>query len=263
MPDTDDHQPDAPPPPAPTVGESPFAEHLQPPRLGIIHLLAWTGVMAVLLKYGQAMEMLQADTESLARPTLETAQSILRSAYAAVGAAGLVGAAVLLMTKIRRTPGNFQPGHWILLINSAAMLMSYLNWSLLVLLRELHPADFTWHFLSYALIGLFHAGGYLVATWQATAPRRWKAYFLLRVLVLLLQSLALVVAALIDEYYLLSRGWSLVWSASVGIGLLAVVLFDLMKQARRDWLHWTGVAIVATVVLLQVGWWIALKWIEP
>ena len=271
MSSADDHQPDAPPPSAPPADVSPFAptspfvEYLQPPRLGIIHLLAWTAAMAVLMKFGQGMKMLQADAVSSLGPAYETMQSIMQSAYAAVGAAGFVGAAILLMTKIRRTPGNFQPGHWILLVNAPVMLMYYLSFMLLAVWGRLEdrPVDFAWHLGTIALLSLLHAGGYIVAIWKARAPRRWKAYFLLLVLVLLLQSLIYLVVALTDRSILLSWGWSMVWSAIGGISLLTVVLFDLLKRTRRDWVHWTGVAVVAASVLLEVGWWVAMKFIEP
>ena len=58
-----DDSPKGPTPPqlpgeSPFAPRSPFAEHYRPPRLGIIHLLAWTAATAVLLKFSMAMEMI-------------------------------------------------------------------------------------------------------------------------------------------------------------------------------------------------------------
>ena len=44
-------------------------------------------------------------------------------------------------------------------------------------------------------------------------------------------------------------------SIIVGSVLLLAVLVDLRRGPRRDWLHWLGVAIIATGVLVYAAWW--------
>jgi len=279
MPFADDRQPGAQVPSALPTNNSPFAltcpvtEYLLPPRLGIIHLLAWTAVTAMLMKFNLALQMPKGGTDVLVSPSraIETVLSVVLAVYAVIYAAGLVGTAVLLMTKARRTPGNFQPGHWVLLVDTTIMVMFYLSGAQLMRDGEIPPLDFTWYLVMFPLVSLFcaplHTIGYFVATAITAAPRRWKAFFLLRGSALLLQSGTYVVFGIFNcispRLDPLSWGWLMIWPTTVGIALVIVVLVDVRKRVRRDWLHWTAVGMVATSVLLQIGLWVAMELIEP
>jgi hypothetical protein len=43
---------------------------------------------------------------------------------------------------------------------------------------------------------------------------------------------------------------------AVGIVLFVTVLLDLRKGPSRDWLHWVGVAMIFTNVLLSTAWFV-------
>jgi len=72
---------------------SPFAAHWRQPRLGIIHLLAWTAFTAVLLKVSMGFNMFLDGAES---PPLDPPAHVLEFIETTAHAAGLVGANLLL-----------------------------------------------------------------------------------------------------------------------------------------------------------------------
>jgi len=126
-----DHPDDSAPPQlageSPLAPGSPFAEYYRPPRLGIIHLLAWTAATAVLLKFSMAMEMLGDRGIASTSPELDIAVQAYRFMYSAAHAAGIVGSGVLLLARIRRLPGRFQPGHWLVLVETLGALLWLLS----------------------------------------------------------------------------------------------------------------------------------------
>ena len=96
---TDDFDPWAEPPaaaasPPSAVPPSPAStgELFQAPRLGIIHLIAWTAVAAVLFKLDVAMQQFEQD----AAFTSQIDYRVMLATYQASIAAQLVGLAVLL-----------------------------------------------------------------------------------------------------------------------------------------------------------------------
>ena len=100
----------------------PSPELFHPPRLGIIHLLAWTAVTAVLLKLMMALEFFSPPDE-LPRAmriysvtTLSTDMMIL--------AAGVVGTSVILCSRLRCITGRLQAGHWMLVTTTVVSVFS-------------------------------------------------------------------------------------------------------------------------------------------
>lgn len=242
---------------------SPFAEHYRPPRLGIIHLLAWTAATAVLLKFSLAMEMIR---DARIGPTPQ-ARHVFVEALGLIGtvgsAAALVGAGILLLAKIRRRGGRLQPGHWLLVIVAAVLLLSLLIWGLqtLALLAELdgyYPSyPRWWVFARWSLPEILSAGMYFYAALASKDGRTWKSCFGVLAAVSFMWGLWYVGLGLSD------RPW--LWfnfplgSMIVGLVLLVTVLVDLRHGPRRDWLHWLGVAVVATsvlIVLVSWLWWV-------
>lgn len=174
------------PPPQPAVKSpfgpgSPFAEHYRPARLGIIHLLAWTAATAVLLKFSMAMEMLRDVGDDTTPQGLKILQHVLQFVGTTTCAAGAVGACILLVAKIRRLPGRFQPGHWLLVIVTVAWLLPLVSWAFYALAEPagslVGSSSFRWLLAAYGLAEIVCAGMYLYATLASKDGKRWKICF--------------------------------------------------------------------------------------
>ena len=101
-------------------GTSPFApppQYFRPPRLGIIHLLAWTAATAVWLKFFVASQR-RLRYDGPVRRVLTPSHHAIQFVNAAVIGAGVVGATVILLGKARGESGRLQPGHWFVLIET-------------------------------------------------------------------------------------------------------------------------------------------------
>ena len=101
----------------------PFApppELFHPPRLGIVHLLAWTAVTAALLKLSVAAggPDLPSDYHSGERQIFFTITGSM--AHMMILAAGVVGTAVILRARLRGVTGRLQAGHWMVVIVTVA-----------------------------------------------------------------------------------------------------------------------------------------------
>jgi len=239
---------------SPFAPGSPFPEYYRPPPLGIIHLLAWTAATAVLLRLSMAMEMIRGDRIPQG---LAIFRQVVYFIYSTAHAAGFVGACVLLLAKIRRLPGRLQPGHWLLLI---AALMSLLSLSIEALDILAGAAGFdgysvlTWYLAGLGLVEILCAGLYLYATLKSKQGKRWRVCFASLAVVNSIQGLLYLGASLLDTPASLT--FSPFWSLIVGPVLLVTVVLDLRRGPRRDWLHWLGVAILATGVAVSVAWWV-------
>ena len=108
------------PPVAPISAEP---EYIQPPRLGIIHLLAWTAVAAVLFKVNAALLLLAKGNSAVVAPDVPV-QAIGIADFTLM-AAGIVGLAVLVRAWLRRQPARLAPGHWILICTVISGIVMY------------------------------------------------------------------------------------------------------------------------------------------
>ncbi len=127
---------DATPAGAPVAPIPTEPDYLQPPRLGIIHLLAWTAVAAVLFKGDAASRLLAKERMSdLSGNLLQQVAGLLDLTLIA---AGIMGLAVLACSRLRRQPGRFAPGHWILIgmIPDMLFYVIYEVWHFSYLLHE-------------------------------------------------------------------------------------------------------------------------------
>lgn len=251
-------EPARPPPGTSPFGpRSPFAEYYLPPRLGIIHLLAWTAATAVLLKFWMGMEMLREAGDIAARPATEMVRQVVSVIYSMAHAAGIVGTGILLLAKVRGRTGRLQPGHWLLPLDTAAALLAMSCWGLWVAAEAVGAVDefsSPWFLGAYGLVGILCGGMYGWAALAAKEAKRWKALFAALALVCLMRGLSYVAVWVLDMYELLTT--FPVGSLIVGPVLLLTLLVDQRRGPRRDWLHWLGVAIVASNILMSVAWWL-------
>ena len=100
----------------------PADDHIQPPRLSILHLLLWTTVAAVLFKFNMAVAAVVLRAMAGMHGKM-VATSIVNRVIAPTRvimyAAGLVGLGILIVSKIRGRRGRLQPGHWMLAVEAS------------------------------------------------------------------------------------------------------------------------------------------------
>ncbi len=235
-------------------------EYYQPPRLGIIHFLAWTAVTAVFFKVDAAWRLMATG------PILELFGNLFYRVVWLIGltlmAAGIVGLAVLVRGQFRRQPGRFAPGHWILIgMMIPEVFLCVLNkvWYFLYMLDE-GPTYTNMFVLVYLLCALTEVGCvvfFVAGARRIREKRGWKWGLCLIAVVHASNALLFLFAAT-----------SLVWHTSgmftfamiTGISgivqmltllvLVIVALMDLLR-VRRDWLHCLGVGLYIGTSVVQ------------
>ena len=240
---------------SPFGARSPFAEHYRPPRLGIIHLLAWTAATAVLLKFSMAMEMIGSAGGSTA--PVSAFQQVLGLIFSTAHAAGLVGTAILFLAKVRGLPGRFQPGHWLVLVASVTWLVFQLIWFLQVLAMRAGFYDHfgpSWILVLVGLTAVLCGGVYFYLTLASKDGRRWKTCFGVLAVVDVMWGLSFLGFCVLDMPWLLN---SYVFGSLIeGSTTLVIVIVDLRRGPRRDWLHWLGPTMIGTGALVGVAPWL-------
>lgn len=143
-----------------------------------------------------------------------------------------------------------------MLIETLAALLWFSSWGLCALAEKTaltREASFPWVFVVYGLAGILGSAAYFYAAVAFRGDKRWKICLGVLAGVGLMRGLWYVGIAVQVP------GWWLddvpLGSLVVGVFLLVAVVVDLCGGPRRDWLHWLGVAIVATGLLLHAGWW--------
>lgn len=173
--------------PAATTGRraTPSPELFHPPRLGIIHLLAWTGVTAVLMKVMTGAGWLDSMSDHFSGwiRILFTANSVIQMAALA---GGVVGTSVILRARYRGIGGRLQAGHWIVTnttVTSCLGLTVYLAISIMaawlktqsyLVSPSIHQIVF---FSSMAAVQFALSALWVVAAIRAREPAYWKATF--------------------------------------------------------------------------------------
>jgi len=165
----------------PLDAQSPFDEFYHPPRLGIIHLLAWIAMTAVLTRLWLLMHTLQEPSPEMPS-AMEVFRQVISCVSSAAHGAGVVGACVLLLGRLRRVPGRLQPGHCCALIETVTFGLFLMMWFGHVLIRqsglqdsEYFPFDReNWVLLMLGGVLAIKAVVYLVATVLLRDARRWK-----------------------------------------------------------------------------------------
>jgi hypothetical protein len=238
----------------PATGVSPFApppQYFRPPRLGIIHLLAWTAATAVLLKFYAARN--DASSPTILPPGLEAVHLAIQFFYAAVIGAGVVGATVIVLGKVRGESGRLQPGHWFVLVETLTFLLSWMGW--VVLLAS--GTSWGWEWSIDGAIGLVDAGVYFFVAGRMRDARHWKVSAgIMAIMDMILGSLGLAVPF---SWSAADASFLPIWPLIVGATFLVAMLMDVGRGARRDWVHWLGVAFVIVANFLQIGSWVVFR----
>ncbi len=264
--------------PVTTPGEPPSAaipdepEFYQPPRLGIIHLLAWTAITAVMFKVDVALRLLEkSSTGDLHSVQVPTVLRAIGFSYVALMAAGIVGLAVLVRAWFRRQRGRLAPGHWILMSvmipDSAIYLVSVAYYVYYIRLRE--AGDFLhayWLLILFtAVTEVVRAVLFILAARRVREKRGWKGSFCLLAIVTVGEAVLYAGSAgLLSAWNSFEVLIMVQWIAAVAQMLTSLVLgivalIDLLR-VRRDWLHCLGMGLYIASNLFSLSYMI-LPWL--
>jgi hypothetical protein len=226
-----------PPPTAPTAS---YVHPPQPP-LSIAHLLVWTAGTAVILAVGRVYFTFTELPESFR--TYFNVQQLVYSPLAGAAVSSLI-----LLVYRRLTSGPpfpAQPGHWLLLVHGLQTAVGWIAHLVLVTLRRSY-LDMPGVLVLVAVCGVGAvASG--VACWRLRDRGAWRLYLLVSALLDLLVAggwLFAFYAPYIGTGYMpFAPALQILGGLLLGLALLGLVVVELVRGVRRDWLHWVGVAL--------------------
>lgn len=240
----------------PTAGKSPVdhhsssADYFRPPRLGILHIMAFIAFATGLIVFYTFLEMLNPRPDHSDIGILRQALQIIRNL---VTAASWVGLVILLAGKIRRTPARLQPGHWILMFESIFTLLALLFWGIIYLGQEsnYHGSNLLMILMGYE--SFFMLLAYALLIYLLRERISWKVLF---------GVLAVFHGALGVFYF--SQGMRIWWFSHTQISLpldivvlfvlIVTVAIDWKNYSSRDWLHWLGLFLIGYGVSISIVW---------
>ena len=245
-----------PQPNAETLGPSPSAGQLHVPQFGIIHLMIWIAVTAVLLKVFMAL----AGNSVQAFPSKQSwIFQVYETVYAIMLASMAVGAGVLIRLHCYTMFKRLQPGHWLVLISTLEFILGLALSLLYWLAGVMGPRTAALNHLG-TLVYVLAAAAYPFAFFQLRDARRWKILLGAKAIGAVTgAAFALVfLVAHLFNYYSLSffTAWNgmsycpIIWSVAVFFVLLAAAILDLYHRTARDWVHWLGVSVLGLTYLL-------------
>jgi hypothetical protein len=231
----------------------PADPHWQPPRLGIIHFLAWPLAAAFLFCAASA----RADLEWSWMKDLKLFRCL--STYECIlMAAGVVGLAVIvrqaLLGQIR---GRLQPGHWLVLVVVPARIS--LGIAMLIVLLCTQSSS-PWGYRIYypmcsAAYYLYCLAILLVAARRNQDRPRWRVFFrvlaLLTLLCVVTDHALRYIAPPIDQLFLARWSHQFISGPLILIAASWVAITD--RHVRRDWLHFLGLGLIANSGFLEVA----------
>jgi hypothetical protein len=262
----DQNQPARTPLPEDSPGENPLQpitplnEYYQPPRLGIIHLLAWVTVAAVLMKLNLALEVLPSGSSNLnLSETLLLAGKLQQAARAIVTAALLVGGFVFWLDRYHRKPGYLQPGHWIVGIDGLLELESLIFSTIFLLgIAKINQVQMSMStvMMAFAIFNmLIRISAFFFAAWRL--PERWRWKWVLGI-----EAFSVVLVLSVLSVFFVSRNaipvgvirfcFSYFDFPLASIIVIAIVI-DLAKGLRRDWLHWLGAVYPLVLFAMKIA----------
>jgi hypothetical protein len=237
------------------------AGQLRIPQFGILHLLIWTTVTAILLKI--LMTLTAKYLHDLPTAQLRISQAI-QIVHVIVIASVLVATGVLLRHRCYAMPKRLQPGHWLVLLAFLDFIGEVIAPLLLLLLFTISGTGRGTSVIvsaSTAAVSTLVAAVHVWAFLQLRDARWWKTLIGAKTLGPLttaaLSAVSLVTVLLPIWSPSLSLGmWVLycpsIWSIVVFVILIIAAAHDLLRRTPRDWVHWLGVAALAENCALGV-----------
>lgn len=246
---------------------SPTAEEFVAPRLGIIHLLIWITVAAVVLKMNAALSQFGPQGPSRVRVAAGVEFQVLMGVYDLLLATGLTGLGVLLLA-LRRARGRLQPGHWVLLVETIVSASAYLFRTASWLCQSNLLFHGVLNFVPYIILFGFRCGMFWFAGSRVLGGRGWRWSLRTFAVVNGLQGLLIAWASYVmlgwwgSSFDYFSLAFSPYWSLVLGLVLLVIAVLDA-RHRSRDWLHWLGVGLFEASVALSGAWWIWKTFLRP
>ena len=263
-----DHVGDAAAPAAPTILDAPAGT--PPPRLGIIHLLAWLTVASALLGTERSVQILE---KAASHPDKFTAHYLVLDSIRVVAlAAGVVGLAALVRWRSNGRALPLAPGHWILAAEGTALLATYLVQivqRVIVAILD-NPNDRISYLPAFGLLALIAAAQmfmFALAVSRCAEKGSWQVILgILAIAAAAKMTLDVILFLIFGEwlrppfplfefYY---PAPAVVAGLAAGPALIYTV-YDAFRF-RRDWLHGLGVTLVLVNGLTWVGYWVASGW---
>ncbi|MFZ1934438.1 MAG: hypothetical protein WCB27_23605 [Thermoguttaceae bacterium] len=238
---------------------SPFAEQFRVPQFGIIHLLIWSTVTAVLLKYYLAI----ADESSFQESPVQLWLIRISQSLSAILVGSIViGSGILIRARCYKMLRRLQPGHWLVLVVTFGALLNLIAWPIYRHFLRASSTSVWGYILGTTIAGSLTAAAYAVATVQLRDARRWKFFFAVKVLgevatvILGLASLALSMLfhGRYSNLFFLSQGYWSIGAAAILVMLLVVTIMDVPIRASRDWLHWLGITVLVAGYAMSLAW---------
>jgi hypothetical protein len=252
------------------VDSQPATEALEPPALadqlqvtqfGIIHLMLWTTVTAVLLKVfmaltGESLRLFPSE-QAWVFKVMQVVQVITLSSM-------IVGSGVLVRLRCYTMPKRFQPGHWLVLISTFELIIglaaSLLYWLVGVMGVQMGGVGRVLMFLVFVLT----AAAYPCAFFQLRDARRWKVLIgakAIGAVTAVATGLVSLVATLFNcsSPFASTMSAEIVWycstswSVAVFAALLSAAALDLYRRTARDWVHWLGVVAHGLTFIFMVA----------
>jgi hypothetical protein len=251
---TSGQSPDSPLPSPRAAG--PASDHtapayLQPPRLGVIHLLAWMTVAAVMFKINRAVR-------PAGPTTIDWAHFVWMVRELAIAAA-ITGEGIILAAKYRGLKGRIQPGHFLLFYCGVLPVQEWL-----------FPVPMPDAFLVLFEFSIVFVNAVVPFCFALRMPEkgRWTTSLLIlgatNLLLAVIESptiseiIALSASSALRSVYLSVylylapfRGSLAVYALTIAFLAVAAML-DCLRKSKRDWLHWLGVC----ATLMNYIWWL-------
>jgi len=251
----------------------PFAQQFCMPQFGIIHLLIWTAVVAVLLKIDLVVRFEVDGWRHVVSMRFWSTQ-VFETIFAVLFAAELVGAGLLVRARCLAMFGRLQPGHWIIVISALIGIVGRLSWPLYRFSLTDSSVTFWIAIVTCGSACLLSGVLYCFAATRLRDGKRWKFFFVtnaagdfIMAATLVLVILASVASGKEFPWFGLMAGWQYlwpVWSAALLLMLLLVTVLDLPCRSDRDWLHWLGIALFGLEMLLtafqQLWYMVISRW---
>ena len=245
---------------SPFLAVSPLIEYYQPPRLGIIHLLAWITLGIVLFKINQALEMLENPLLREPNRIIALAHRIRNYCNDILGAALVVGGALLAIDLFRRKQGVFQPGHWLVVINASIFLLGLVVNSTMLLFVSERSSLFPFLMLNVAVSTIVLLV-YFRVFFSLARQFPWQIAILLFAVQEFLKATHIAFLAFVPNWTLNTFLISQWFKVPVALFILLVMGIDIARGFRRDWLHWLGAVCVASDLLLDILWFITTHYV--
>ncbi|HJT36528.1 MAG TPA: hypothetical protein VJ783_31185 [Pirellulales bacterium] len=229
------------------------------PRLGIVHLFAWTAASAVWM----ALERLF--YSALGNQSPSTVLTVSSSLAAPVQGAGLMGFLLFVYRRLRGRPCAREPGDWLLVAYGAAILMTLIEHLLIMsIIQQPRPLQRQMVLMAVSRLSFSITQ---IALYAVAARRIGKSPLWRGVLWLLCW---LQVARMVMEFVLplvVFQPRTLLFlrffpDAAAGVVVSLSAIADGRRRHLRSWTHWTGVAVVVVdgvLALSGIAWWLVTK----